>query len=157
MAASPFFTVRGVVRRRRNSLPPDAGGLAGILGLLGLVAAVPVLTAYAGWAGEREMQRAWTIGGAACPEAVRRSPDLFGARPAKIFAYGGAVFARRFGHVSCAAPVEPRATGREVFHVCQFTSPGAETTVFLPGIGNPATVTLRDGRSTCVIGGWYRL
>lgn len=107
--------------------------------------------------------KAWTIEGPPCP----RLPLTETARqPAatRTFGYAGAGFAYAYGHVACA---QIHADGgRSLFRgypVCQFTSPGVvmvdaagARTLFAPGLGERATVTVRDGAAQCVMaGGFY--
>lgn len=125
-----------------------------------LVISMPGLTVYMGWAEQEAMKEAWAIKGAPCPLAADPAAD--GAKADKSFDYGGVRFARRYGHVSCVAPREDGFMSETTYRVCQFSAPatvtvtqGGETTVFRPGAGHPATVTIRDGRASCVIGGWF--
>jgi len=102
--------------------------------------------------------KAWTIDGAPCPrlpmaETVRQPTAT------KTFGYAGAGFAYAYGHVACA---QIHADGgRSLFRgypVCQFTSPGVlivdtsrGRTLFAPGLGKRATVTVEDGAAQCVM------
>jgi hypothetical protein len=72
-------------------------------------------------------------------------------------------FTRPFGAVSCVSIPEDGLT-RENYRVCQFNNPGAVTvetdaarTVFQPPVGRRATVTVRHGKASCVVGGWFTL
>ena len=124
---------------------------------------VPAYLAYDNWAAE-EARRAWgRVEGPACPVVRDLSPPPFGARGPKTFDYGGVGFARRYGHVDCVAPTDGPLGDRKVYRVCQFSAPmtvgvtaGGETWLFKPGVGRPATVTVRRGEVTCVVGGWFR-
>ena len=145
--------------RGARSKPSD---LFGVLAFLLFVAAAPGWVIYQAWAMRHAEVRAWSIAGPPCP-VVEPSPTLFGQGGPRNFSYGGADFSRRFGHASCAAPQGGGLIPGEVFHVCQFTGPAAlavttsaGTTYFKPGVGRPATVTLREGKATCVVGGWFR-
>lgn len=133
-----------------------------MLGLLALVATIPAYLVYSAWAGERAMKRAWAINGPACP-VVAATPALFGALGPKEFDYGGVGFARRYGHVDCMAAREGPLGDRHVYRVCQFSAPmtvgvtaGGQTRLFKAGVGQAATVTVRRGEVSCVVGGWFR-
>lgn len=67
-----------------------------------------------------------------------------------------------FGAANCAAVGENRLLTREAYHVCQFNNPGAvsvtvnaRTVMFQPPVGEHATVTVRHGAASCVVGGWF--
>ena len=102
--------------------------------------------------------KAWTISGPPCPQLpigeIERQPAA-----QKSFGYAGAGFAYAYGHVACAEIHENG--GKSLFRgypVCQFTSPGVvavnaagATTFFVPGLGERATVTVRNGKARCVM------
>lgn len=136
---------------------------ASMLGVLALVAAIPAYIVVEAWAGAEAMKRAWAVEGPACPVLTDVSRPPFGTRGPKRFDYGGASFARRYGHVDCMAATEGPLGRRQIYRVCQFAAPSVvsvtvenRTTVFKPGVGRPATVTVRRGEVTCVVGGWFR-
>lgn len=106
--------------------------------------------------------RAWTIEGPPClqlpiAETVRQPAA------AKAFGYADAGFAYAYGHVACAEIHENG--GKSLFRgypVCQFTSPGVvivdaagRTTLFAPGLGERATVSVRNGEARCVMAGRF--
>ena len=75
--------------------------------------------------------------------------------PGRHFGFGGAFFARASGAVSCVMKHE----GAAAFPLCRFSNPRVLQIStakgrfdFLPGSGL-ATVTVRDGRAACVMGG----
>jgi hypothetical protein len=113
---------------------------------------------------EREEQ-AWTITGPACARVDKPSPVATSRRGVQRHRYGDISFARSFGAVSCAAFEEPGLRWKPVFYrVCQFNNPGAVTVttprerVTFEGVpGRPVTVTVRGGRASCVIAGWFRV
>jgi hypothetical protein len=64
--------------------------------------------------------------------------------------------------LSCVAPREGGLFTRTTYRVCQFSAPAligvttAERTVFYaPGVGRRATVAVRGGTPSCVLGGWF--
>ena len=71
---------------------------------------------------------------------------------------------RQHGDVSCVAPPDGNPLDPKSYTVCQFPAPatvsvaiGDRTVIFQPGPGRPATVTVRDGKVSCVVGGWLGL
>jgi hypothetical protein len=106
--------------------------------------------------------QAWTIPGPPCPQL----PLTEAARqPAaqKSFGYAGSGFAYAYGHVACA---QIHADGGRSLvlgnPVCQFTSPGVvmvdtgrTRTLFAPGLGSRATVSVQDGAPRCVMAGRF--
>lgn len=136
--------------------------VAGVLGVLAVVVSLPLIGVYATWSDRRAMRAAWNVAGPSCPVVAAPTPSLSERRPLKVFEYGGASFSRKFGHVSCVAPSEGGPFSRTTYRVCQFTAPAligvttAERTVFYaPGVGRRATVAVRGGTPSCVLGGWY--
>lgn len=150
-----------IIREPRPSgLPPE---LVGTVMFLLLICSIPAWLVYETWSMQQAERRAWSIAGPACPEIERPTPALFGGKEPRRFSYGGATFERRFGHVSCASPLGEGLIPGAPYRVCQFNGPGAVSvrtpagvTYFKPGVGSPATVTIRDGQVSCVVGGWFR-
>ena len=145
---------------RRGRLP----GLpvVGMIAFLMLVVSVPLTSIYATWADRRAMRSEWAIEGPPCPVVAPPDPAKFERQPLKVFQYGGVSFLRRFGHVSCVSPSEGVLSQRATYRVCQFTAPalvgvnaGENTTYFSTGVGRKATVTVRGGEPSCIIGGWF--
>lgn len=106
--------------------------------------------------------KAWAIDGPPCPNPpiseTARQPTAI-----KSFGYAGSGFAYAYGHVACAEihADEGRSMMRG-YPVCQFTSPGVvivETgktrTLFAPGLGARATVSVQDGAPRCVMAGKF--
>lgn len=97
------------------------------------------------------------VEGPPCPVLAA---DAFAARygQAKMAdEYEGVGFGRAAGHMSCDLD-----RGAQV---CQFTSPivvavtppGGAAVYFEPGVGRPATVTVRDGQASCVAASNFRV
>ena len=68
------------------------------------------------------------------------------------------------GGADCAAVPDGGFFSSNVYHVCQFTDPemlivasGGRAVAFEQGHGRRATVSLRRGKFSCVIGGWAKL
>ena len=134
----------------------------GLAGLLLSLMAIPAYIVIETWLGERAMQKAWTITGPPCPVVARPAWIVVGSKPPKAFEYGGIGFARHFGHVSCVAWREGEVFDSEIYRVCQFNAPGAvtvalrgQTISYQPGVGRRATVSIRKGQPSCVMGGWF--
>lgn len=147
--------------QRQGLLDWRIGQAVNLTGLMLVILSIPAFLIYETWSEQAAMRRAWNIAGPACPTA-EASPALFGARGPKTFDYGEVRFARRFGHVSCVAPPERGMVSDKVYRVCQFTAPAAlsvtaegRTSLYKPGVGRRATITVRDGQVSCVLGGWF--
>jgi len=150
------------VRDRRRQV----GNLLSLFGMAVLVAAVPGIAMLQMVLAERAERRAWAVEGPACQVVAKPSP--MGTRrhgDPMTHAYGGSSFTRSFGAVSCAGFREPALfdEGR-IYHTCQFNNPGAVvvktstgTTTFEGPPGKRLTVTVREGRPSCVVGGWFSL
>ena len=150
------------VRDRRRQV----GNLLSLFGMAVVVAAIPGILTLQMVLTERAERRAWAIKGPACPVVAQPSP--LGARrrgDPMSHEYGGSTFTRSFGAVSCAGFREPVLFGESrVYHVCQFNNPGAVvvetargTTTYEGPPGKRLTVTVREGRPNCVVGGWFSL
>lgn len=130
--------------------------------LIGLMA-IPGLVVAETWIGQAMTKKAWTIGGPPCPVVERPAMNVVGHKRPKDFDYGGMNLARHFGHASCVGWREGGLVRREQHvSVCQFNAPGALTVttptrriVYQPGVARPATIILRDGAPSCVMGGWF--
>jgi hypothetical protein len=157
-----IFQERERVRDRRRQV----ANLLSLAGMAVVVAAIPGILTLQMVLTERAERRAWTIEGPACPVVARPSP--MGSRrrgDPMSHDYGGSTFTRSFGAVSCAGFREPALFEESrVYHVCQFNNPGAvvvrtpaETKTFEGPPGRRLTVTVREGRASCVVGGWFSL
>ena len=97
-------------------------------------------------------------GGVELVLGVQRDPEV---GPVLMFGSGG-VLLELSKDVSCGAVPENPLWPSTSYHVCRFNNPGAvvvtqggRTTIFEPGVGRPATVTVRDGKASCVVAGWF--
>jgi hypothetical protein len=145
-------------RRRRL-----VGGLqtAGIVLLLLALASIPVQVGVSTWATHQAMKDEWAIRGPACPVVAQVSRAATGFRPPPPFVYQRVGFAYQIGDASCEAVPEGMFSGA-THPVCQFDAPAAikvtyagRTTIFEPGVGHRATVSVRGGKVSCVMGGWF--
>lgn len=153
-------------RERARDRRRQVGNLLSLVGMAVCVAAIPGILTLQMVLAEQAERKAWAITGPACPVVAKPSP--LGARrrgDPMTHDYGGATFTRSFGAVSCAGFREAALFGASrVYHVCQFNNPGAVvvktargTTTFEAAPGRRLTVTVRDGRPSCVVGGWFGL
>lgn len=155
------YARREQIRDRRRQI----GNVLSLAGLAVLVAAVPGLLVVQGVVAGIVERRAWAIEGPACPVVATPSPRATRRHGDPMsHDYGGVTFTRAFGAVSCAGFREPALFDERVYHVCQFNNPGAVvvkaaagTTTFEAAPGKRLTVTVRDGRASCVVGGWFSL
>jgi len=130
----------------------------GIVVLLLAVAGIPITVGYSTWRDHRSLRAEWTAVGPACPVAPQLSPAVRGAKPPPPFTYRGARFAYQIGDVECAAVPEASVFDSSHYTACQFDAAGAvevtsggRTTIFEPGVGHGAVVTVRKGQVSCVV------
>lgn len=126
--------------------------------LLIAVASIPFTIWVNTWSDHRSLRKEWTIAGPACPVVAQVSLAARGAKPPPPFTYRGAHFAYQIGDVECAAVPEKNLFDSSHYTVCQFDAAGAvevttggRTTVFEPGVGRGAMVTVRKGAASCVV------
>jgi hypothetical protein len=131
---------------------------AGIVALLAAVAGMPISVGYATWRDHRSVRAEWTASGGACPVTPSVSLAARGAKPPPPFTYRGARFAYQIGDAECAAVPESSLFDSSHYTACQFDAAGAvevsysgRTTIFEPGVGHGAIVTIRKGRVSCVL------
>ena len=131
----------------------------GIVVLMLGFASIPLMVAYGSLADRQAMKTEWAITGPPCPIAA--GPSLF-RKPPKAFGYQGARFTRQYGNVSCVVVPDAGPFSKARHPVCQFSGPARVTVVigdrnfaYEPDIGRKATISIRDGQPTCVIGGWF--
>jgi len=131
----------------------------GIVVLMLAVASIPLTVAYGGLADRQALKTEWAIAGPACPVAA--GPSVY-RMPPKAFSYQGVQFTRQYGNVSCVVVPDAGPFSKANHPVCQFSGParvtvaiGERSFAYEPDIGRKATVTIRDGQPTCVLGGWF--
>jgi len=129
-----------------------------------LAVALPAWAAWSFWSHDHEMRTDWAITGPPCPVARHSWREVALSRRAREFDYKPMHLAHLFGGADCAAVPEGGLFSKRAYQVCQFTAPamllvtaGGRTWAFEPGYGRRATVTLRDGKATCVLAGWFTL
>lgn len=125
--------------------------------------ALPVMVGIGTWQAHLTLRRDWAIAGPPCPQVAQVSIAARGMHPPPPFTYLGAHFTPQIGNVSCEAVPDDGWFPQTAHPVCQFSAPGAvevqasaRRVVYEVGVGRPATVTVRDGRPSCVVGGWFR-
>ena len=135
----------------------------GIIGVMLGVASIPVTVVVSTWLARRAMWAEWTASGPACPVVTQISIAGRGAKPPRPFVYQGVGFARQIGDADCVAVPQGVFQSR-TFPVCAFDAPaaievtaGGRTTIFEPGVGHSATVMVRDGQPSCVVGAPFSL
>jgi hypothetical protein len=128
----------------------------------GAIALVPTGFGFNDWLELRGLRREWTVAGPPCERVVRLGRWVGDGRPPRTIRYGPYAFTRWSGAVLCADIPEPNLFTRATYRVCQFNNPGAvavatgiEKVTFQPPVGERATVTVRRGRASCVVGGWF--
>ena len=129
-----------------------------ILVILLAVAGIPITVGYSTWRDRQSIRKEWDVAGPECPVTPGISTAARGAKPPAPFTYRGATFAYQIGDVECVAAPEKSLFDSSAYTVCQFDAPGAvevmsggRTTVFEPGIGHGASVTVRKGKVGCVV------
>jgi hypothetical protein len=125
-------------------------------------ASLPLYVVYSSVVIEQRQIDHWKITGPPCTEVAHVS--VLAAPPKRgpmSVNYAGAKLSRSYGSIFCAEIPEGRFT-RAVYHVCQFDNPGAVTVklgarsrIFEPPVGRRATITLKRGQVSCVVGGWF--
>lgn len=148
-------------RVRGRTLVEQLLGLAAVLPLL---LAIPTWVVFQNWVQSTSLKHQWTIKGPPCAEVA--APSRLATRrhkPPMTFWYGPVRFTRSFGAADCGAVPENPLWPSTNYRVCRFNNPGAvvilaegRKVVFEPGLGLPATVTVRRGVATCVVGGGFQ-
>jgi len=130
---------------------------AGLIALVAAAASIPVSEGYTAWATHRALRLEWLVNGPNCPVVTALSPAARGAKPPAPFVYKDVGFVYQIGDVTCAAVPERSLFSHATFPVCQFDAPAGvavtvagRTTVFEPGVGHGATVSVDHGRIACV-------
>ena len=151
------------MRRAKIVLSPRARRTTGMAVLILTAAGLPAWLVLSTWNERVTLRRQWTIAGPACPVVVKPDRAVVGRRSPQFFTYQGIRFGRQSGEVSCVAPPEGNPLDPKSYTVCQFPIPamvsvdaGAGPLIFQPGPGRPVTVTVRRGKVSCVMGGWFK-
>ena len=134
---------------------------AGVLLLLFAIASIPLTIGLTTWTDHQSLKTEWAIQGPACPVVPEISRAAQGAKPPPPFIYQDVAFAYQIGDVFCEAVPESYFKNA-TYPVCQFDAPAAisvtsrgRAVIYEPGVGRRATVTIRGGQPSCVIGGWF--
>ena len=123
---------------------------------------IPFALSIETWLTHLSIRKDWAIKGPPCPQMGSVPIFARGARPPKPFTYKGTRFAAQVGDISCAAVPDEGWFPKSTHAVCQFSGPsaievdtGTVQATYVTGMGKRATVTIRNGRPSCVIGGWF--
>jgi hypothetical protein len=154
-----MFGPDALTRKPRRGATARLGAGAAVV----LAASIPLWTAYNWWHFRHELRTDWNIAGPACPLATHSWQSVALSRKPQAFDYGGMHIVHPFGGADCSPVPEDYFTSK-AYSVCQFTAPamiavttGGRTVLFEPGWGRRATVKLRHGELSCVLGGWFTL
>jgi hypothetical protein len=137
---------------------------AAIVAICAGVASIPLMLAVATWVNHLALRKDWAIAGPPCPEVPAVTRAAKGHHQPPPFVYLGVRFAPEIGNSSCEAVPDEGWFPQTTHPVCQFSGPGAvtvtagaRTVVYEPGVGHRTTVTVRNGRPSCVVGGWFKV
>jgi len=139
--------------------------LAAVLFMVPLLCALPAFIVFKNWVEATSLKHQWTIKGPPCAQVDAPSPLATRRRNKEpmTFWYGPVRFTRSFAGADCGAVPENPFWPTTNYRVCRFNNPGAvvvltegRKTVFEPGVGLPATVTVRRGQVSCVVGGGFQ-
>jgi hypothetical protein len=151
------------VSRAKIVLSPRARRTTGMAALVLTALGLPAWLVLSTWNERVTLRSQWTIVGPACPVVATPDRAVVGRRSPQFFTYQGIRFGRQTGEVSCVAPPEGNPLDPKSYTVCQFPIPamvsvdaGAGPLIFQPGPGRPVTVTVRRGKVSCVMGGWFK-
>ena len=149
--------------RAKIVLSPRARRTTGMAALVLTALGLPAWLVLSTWNERVTLRSQWTIVGSACPVVATPDRAVVGRRSPQFFTYQGIRFGRQTGEVSCVAPPEGNPLDPKSYTVCQFPIPamvsvdaGAGPLIFQPGPGRPVTVTVRRGKVSCVMGGWFK-
>jgi hypothetical protein len=143
---------------------PRRGATAtfGIVMAVLLLGSFPAWGLYQWWDFRHGLRTDWNIAGPPCPIATRGLEAVTLKRKPQTFDYSHMHIVHAFGGANCS-PVPEDYLSNRAYTVCQFTAPvmievtaAGRTVLYEPGYGRPATVKLRNGKLSCVLGGWYR-
>jgi hypothetical protein len=144
--------------------PRGATAMVSLVTVALLAVGVPAWGAYAFWSHDHALRTDWDIKGPPCPIAMHSWREIAFSRQPHQFEYKPMRLAHLFGGANCAEVPNGGFLTRRAYQVCQFTEPallavstGGRTVTFEPGYGRRATVSLRDGKLACVLGGWFTL
>jgi hypothetical protein len=155
-----FVTPINTGRRRRwtSEILPAVAILAVCLAAMAMPFALGIET----WLMHLSLRQDWAIRGPPCPEVAQVSIAARGLRPPKPFVYKGIRFAAQMGNIYCEAVPDEGWFPKTTHAACQFSNPAAvevhtplRDVIYETGVGHRATVTIRNGRPSCVVGGWF--
>ena len=154
------------IRTRKPSRGATAVATATVARVILLATALglPSWGFYSLWSRDHAQRTHWRITGPPCPTAPADWRPAPRSRQPFDFDFKALHFSHTAGGADCSTVPQGGFFSQKVDYVCQFTDPemlvvttGGRTLAFEPGRGRRATVTLRRGQVTCVIGGWSNL
>lgn len=102
---------------------------------------------------------AWEVEAPPCPTTTAAAMKEELGRRGKPMEFYGVKFLRKYGYADCGTVADSRHFGFGVHAVCAFSAPAVlqvrtETGdyYFAPGVAQPATVSIIDGKANCVMG-----
>jgi hypothetical protein len=108
--------------------------------------------------------KAWDIKGPPCPSLSQADFQARRYTALKTFDYDGVTIGRTAGDASCSDIKAKGGRGLGTDKVCQFTSPATLTVTstagsyfFVPGAGQPATLSIHQGVPRCVMASNFTL
>ena len=144
----------GVRQSRRRLFGAIGGGLA-----LAAIAGATVLHLKQKEAEGVAEYKAWMVFGPACPAPAKPVFDTTDGGHGQEMTFSTVRFARAHGASLCHDLNDKEGRGKDIFPVCQFDHPGVisvttarGTSWFWPGYMSPATISVRNGVASCVIG-----
>jgi len=145
---------------RRFSMAHVIGAVVVLTAAIGLIAFQFVRSRDANIA----TARAWDIKGPPCPMLSQAEFHAKRYTALKIFDYDGTTIGRTAGDASCSDVKSGGGEGFSTDKVCQFTSPATLTVtskagswVFVPGVGQPATIAIHHDTPKCVMASKFTL
>jgi len=108
--------------------------------------------------------KAWDIKGPPCPLLSQAEFQAKRYTALKTFDYDGVTIGRTAGDASCSDVKSGGGKGFSTDKVCQFTSPATLTVVskagswfFVPGVGQPSTLSIHHDAPKCVMASKFTL
>jgi hypothetical protein len=108
--------------------------------------------------------KTWQVKGPPCPAMSEADFQAKRYTALKTFDYDGIVIGRTAGDVSCSDVKASGGKGLATDKVCQFTSPAtlsvsskAGSFFFVPGAGQPATLSIHGDTPRCVMASKFTL
>lgn len=102
---------------------------------------------------------AWEVAAPPCPTTTAATFKTEIGRRGKPMEFYGVKFLRKYGYADCGTVADSRQFGFGMHAVCAFSSPAVLQVrtekgdfYYAPDIAQPVTVSIIDGKPTCVMG-----